>query len=195
MAVKFGATPNSPTRSSTHAPTSSRIDLRANGARDGDCVAIYLERSLDLPLAILAVLKAGCVYIPLDPIYPDERVNFILDQADVRLLLTQTALAVRDTVIFGRDASSSTLKPTISPRSRRQSAARPPISAYIIYTSGSTGRPKGVEVTHRSFVNLLLSMAARAKPRLHRRAARAHHDCLRHRWPRVDAPAAQSAPA
>ena len=106
--------------------------LRANGARDGDCVAIYLERSLDLPLAVLAVLKAGCVYIPLDPIYPDERVNFILDQADVRLLLTQTALAAAIPSYSGVRIFSI-LKPTISPRSRRLSAARPPISptSYI----------------------------------------------------------------
>ena len=96
------ATPNSPTRSSTPAPTSSRIDLRADGAREGDCVAIYLERSLDLPLAVLAVLKAGCVYIPLDPIYPDERVNFILDQADARTAADANRARRRDTVIFGR---------------------------------------------------------------------------------------------
>ena len=111
-----------------------------------------------MPLAVLAVLKAGCVYIPLDPIYPDERVNFILDQADVRLLLTQTALAAAI-------PSYSGVRISLDSETDNFSAVAPSISrssadlAYIIYTSGSTGRPKGVEVTHRSFVNLLLSMA------------------------------------
>ena len=132
--------------------------LRADGAREGDRVAIYLERSLDLPLAVLAVLKAGCVYVPLDPIYPDDRVNFILDQAHARLLLTQTALADAIPSFSGArillDAETDGLS-TVAPSISRSSADL----AYITYTSGSTGRPKGVEVTHRSFVNLLLSMA------------------------------------
>ena len=136
--------------------------LRASGARDGDRIAIYLERSLDLPLAMLAVLKAGCAYVPLDPIYPDDRVQFIIDQAEARLLITQNELATAIPSYSGArivvDADSGNLfaaAPSIAPQISRGSSDL----AYIIYTSGSTGRPKGVEVTHRAFVNLLLSMA------------------------------------
>lgn len=137
--------------------------LRAKGACDGDRVAIYLERSLDLLVALLAILKAGCAYVPLDPIYPDERVQFILDEAEVSLLITQNALAgampsYSGTRIF-LDAESpkrfATNVSSIAPQIKQVSSDL----AYLIYTSGSTGRPKGVEVTHRAYVNLLLSMA------------------------------------
>jgi amino acid adenylation domain-containing protein len=136
--------------------------LRANGAHDGDRVAIYLDRSLELPLAMLAVLKAGCVYVPLDPIYPDDRVQFILDQAGVRLLITQSNLAAAlpsysgARVLLDADAPNLFADGSLdAPQISRDSSDL----ADIIYTSGSTGRPKGVEVTHRSYVNLLLSIA------------------------------------
>jgi amino acid adenylation domain-containing protein len=132
--------------------------LRSSGARDGDRVGIYLERSLDLIVAMLGILKAGCVYVPLDPIYPDDRVQFILDEAEVRLLITDGNLAAAMPSYSGvrvfLDSGMSNLS-AIAPQITRDSANL----AYIIYTSGSTGRPKGVEVSHRAYVNLLLAMA------------------------------------
>jgi amino acid adenylation domain-containing protein len=144
--------------------------LREKGASEGDRVGIYLERSLDLPVAMLAILKAGCVYVPLDPIYPDARVQFILDEAEVRLLITQSNLAAGIPSYSGRRIFLDTAPPHLAvvegtAKPSEASSQPPPINrvssdiAYLIYTSGSTGLPKGVEVTHRGFVNLLVSMA------------------------------------
>jgi amino acid adenylation domain-containing protein len=144
--------------------------LRSKEACEGDRVAIYLERSLELLIAILAILKAGCVYVPLDPIYPDERVQFILDEAEVRLLITQSELAgampsYSGVRIFLDAESPKLFAAGVTDQSADASSIAPPIKrvssdvAYLIYTSGSTGLPKGVEVTHRAYVNLLLSMA------------------------------------
>jgi len=156
----------------------AQLDARANqlanhlrrcGAGEGDRVAIYLERSLELPVAILGILKAGCVYIPLDPIYPDERVQFILDEAEVRFMVTQSGLADAIPFYSGTrvmvDAKEAQLPVvTLSVQLADESPVAPTIKrlssdiAYLIYTSGSTGKPKGVEITHRAFVNLLTSM-------------------------------------
>lgn len=162
-----------------HEMTYAELDTRANrlanylrekNVSEGDHVGIYLERSLDLVISILAILKAGCVYIPLDPIYPDERVQFILDETETRFLLTQSGLSDALPSYSGcrifLDIESPPLSIAGAPlKLTDASSQRPRISrvsgdiAYLIYTSGSTGVPKGVEVTHRAYVNLLLSMA------------------------------------
>ncbi len=143
--------------------------LRGCGAGEGDRIAIYLERSLELPVAILGILKAGCVYLPLDPIYPDERVQFILDETEVRFMVTQSALADAIPFYSGTrvmvDAEGAQLPvANLTVQLADESPVAPTIKrlssdiAYLIYTSGSTGKPKGVEITHRAFVNLLTSM-------------------------------------
>ena len=131
--------------------------LRKNGIGAGQLVGIYVERSTEMLVAMLAVLKAGAAYIPLDPLYPKDRVASILEDTDMALLLTL-------------DRHLDALPPNIPMISldrgewRKEDADAPePVNAeslaYVIFTSGSTGKPKGVEVTHRSVVNLLLSVA------------------------------------
>ncbi len=108
-------------------------------------IALCLPRSEMLPIALLAILKTGSPYLPLDPKHPKERLQTILNDADSILRLTPEILA---------DESISTFPETLP--EREQTADQ---LAYLIYTSGSTGTPKGVPIQHRSLVNLLLSMA------------------------------------
>ena len=120
-------------------------------------VALYLERSLEMLVSILAVLKAGGAYVPIDLAYPPERVAFMLADSKAPVLLTQSKLAER----IGRQKSRiicvDSNWASIALESNENLAT--PVSdsnmAYIIYTSGSTGTPKGVVVTHRNVVRLL----------------------------------------
>ena len=133
-------------------------------------VALCLDRSLELVIAVLAVLKAGAAYLPLDPSYPAQRLAFLLDDSQASVLITaedespktkdqgdHDSLVLRPssfvhTVDLARDWPSIAQQPTDPPAC----AALPDNLAYVIYTSGSTGAPKGVLVPHRGVVNYLL---------------------------------------
>ena len=134
--------------------------LRHRGVAPGNVVGINLERSANLLVAILGILKAGAAYLPLDPSHPEERLKLILENACVELLITSDALCA------SVDGSAKLLLldaewPNIARESdeRLPRIAHPEQSAYLLYTSGSTGRPKGVAVPHRAVVNFLHSMA------------------------------------
>ena len=122
--------------------------LRAAGVRPGDRVALLLERSAEMVAAILAVLKTGAAYVPLDPAYPAERLAFTLEDSGASLLLIAGNLAMEGVRTVRLDAE----RDEIERRSgeRLEIFADPDLPAYVIYTSGSTGRPKGVVVTHAS---------------------------------------------
>ncbi|MEO1299917.1 MAG: amino acid adenylation domain-containing protein, partial [Cyanobacteria bacterium J06636_16] len=119
-------------------------------------VGICMERTADMVVALLAILKAGGAYVPLDPAYPEERLAFILRDAQVALLLTSQALSIPvpeaipsitvETLWNTRLAKFPTTNPT--------SGVSTDHLAYVIYTSGSTGKPKGVAIEHRSPVAL-----------------------------------------
>lgn len=130
--------------------------LRALGAAPGVFVATYFERS-ELPvIAILACLKSGAAYVPIDPVYPGERILHIVTQLGPVLCLTETALAERAERLFGStramvlDASWAdvTAWPD-APIPPDESGVGPADLAYVIYTSGTSGRPKGVMAEHR----------------------------------------------
>jgi amino acid adenylation domain-containing protein len=121
-------------------------------------VAVCLERSPDLVVALLGVLKAGAAYLPLDPAYPADRLAFMLDDADAVALITTASLpAVLTTpdglpvVHLDADADLLASYPTTAPASE----VSPDNLAYLIYTSGSTGRSKGVAISHRAAVSFL----------------------------------------
>ncbi|MFF5232190.1 amino acid adenylation domain-containing protein [Dactylosporangium sp. NPDC000521] len=127
--------------------------LRVEGAGPGGLVAVSAERSTDLVVGLLGVLKAGAAYVPLDPDYPADRLAFMLADADAPVLLTQSRLPVPDTtatVIFLDDPSAFARKLPPVPDEPQAGDV-----AYMIYTSGSTGKPKGVPNTHRGIVNRL----------------------------------------
>src|SRR5689334_176843 len=131
--------------------------LRALGVEPDTLVAVCLERSTDLVVALLAALKAGAAYLPLDPGYPPERLAFMLEDAQPRALVTRASLTsltghpIPQSIQLVRlDADADALA--------RQSEAEPDSDArseqlaYVIYTSGSTGQPKGVEICHSSLL-------------------------------------------
>jgi amino acid adenylation domain-containing protein len=128
--------------------------LREQGAGDGARVAIFLDRSLEMLVAALAVWKAGGAYVPIDPDYPAERVRFMLQDAQAAAVLTRRALASR---LPAPDAPAWLLEDAAEPADAGppRLARSPDLLAYVIYTSGSTGRPKGVAVTHAGLFNLI----------------------------------------
>ncbi len=133
--------------------------LRELGVSADVPVGLLLERSTDMIVAILAVLKAGGAYLPLDPDYPRDRLEFMIRDARAAVLLTQERLAasipIREAAVMCIDrdwemiARQSTANPAV--------AAGPDNLAYIIYTSGSTGMPRGVPVSHRNLVHSTLA--------------------------------------
>ncbi|OQP87449.1 non-ribosomal peptide synthetase [Rhizobium rhizosphaerae] len=126
--------------------------LVARGIGPGSAVGICLARTVDLVAAMLAVLKTGAAYVPLDPNYPRERIAFVAADARLALLLTQDAradfraYATLDLATVWEDAAGE------HPAPARESAASCRDLAYLIYTSGSTGKPKGVAIEHRNAV-------------------------------------------
>jgi len=147
--------------------------LHGRGVGPGRLVGICLERSVEMVVGLLGILKAGGVYVPLDPSYPRERLMFMLEDAEISVLLTQERLIedgkwqVRDDdprssilhsqmtmVCLDRDWH---LVETQSRETSRRGLSSDDL-AYVIYTSGSTGKPKGVQVSHRSVANCLWSI-------------------------------------
>ncbi|MCA1453647.1 amino acid adenylation domain-containing protein [Bradyrhizobium sp. BRP22] len=132
------------------------------GAGPDRLVAICLERGVDMIVALLAVLKSGGAYLPLDPAYPAERLRQILDDAKPQLLICDSVgrSSLGDTtcqvIDVGSDASGWAKLPTSSPDPDVLGLTSRHL-AYVIYTSGSTGTPKGVMVEHRGLVNLALA--------------------------------------
>ena len=135
--------------------------LREQGVDPDSRVGVALERSIELPVALLAVLKAGGAYVPLDPEFPAERLAHMLEDGGVRLLLTQQhllgELPQTGARAFCLDRDWAQLDGYAD--SDLANLTKPDDLAYVIYTSGSTGKPKGVAVRHGGVVNFMLSMA------------------------------------
>jgi len=140
--------------------------LRGLRVEPDSLVAVYLERSVDMVVTLLAIMQAGAAYIPLDPGYPQQRLAWILEDAEPILVLTLSTLAPTlpacpaRVVCLDKDALALEQAATLADNQRT-----PPLfelhTAYVIFTSGSSGRPKGVQVTHQALLNFLVSMRHR----------------------------------
>ncbi|MDF0665454.1 MAG: amino acid adenylation domain-containing protein [Nitrospira sp.] len=134
--------------------------LQTLGAKPGVTVGIGLERSFEMVIALMAVMKSGAAYVPLDPDYPRDRLRYMSENASLAIVLTSEALADR----FDAQVCRRVCLDRESGRIARESdhnvppSATPHDLAYILYTSGSTGQPKGVEIPHQALVNFLCSI-------------------------------------
>ncbi|PWI09285.1 non-ribosomal peptide synthetase [Streptomyces sp. NWU339] len=135
-------------------------ELAGRGVGPESVVAVSLPRSADLVVALLAVLKSGGAYLPVDPRYPSHRLEAILEEAGPRLVLTDSATVgvlpkhdAPDVLLDTLDLSGDTTGPEMQLHAEQL--------AYVMYTSGSTGKPKGVAITHANVVNGVLRLASR----------------------------------
>ncbi|MDQ2935946.1 MAG: amino acid adenylation domain-containing protein [Acidobacteriota bacterium] len=134
--------------------------LRQLGAGPEVLVGVCIDRSLDMAVAILGILKSGAAYLPLDPEYPTERLAWIVKDSRVSIVLSKEILISR----LPQHEAGLVLLDASGPRIARESnenladGARPDDLAYVIYTSGSTGEPKGVMINHSSLANYVLAL-------------------------------------
>jgi amino acid adenylation domain-containing protein len=124
--------------------------LSEKGVGPGTIAAIMTERSLEMVIGVLGILKTGAAYLPVDPDYPAERVNYILADTKPKILVTADILD-----LLSGKAEKAAIKNAPATRRQAEAEASP---AYVIYTSGSTGKPRGIMVEHASVVNLLFAL-------------------------------------
>lgn len=136
--------------------------LREKGIGTERLVALFVERSVDAIIAILATLKAGGAYVPLDPEYPANRLAFMLADAKPQLVISSAALRNRTGIATTQTLYLDEEWPQIKQHSAAPlpSLSKPHDLAYVIYTSGSTGQPKGVAIEHHSLTNLTVTQRA-----------------------------------
>jgi amino acid adenylation domain-containing protein len=147
----------------TYQQLSNKVDQLAayfleQGIKTGDIVALSVDRSIEMLVCLLACLKSGAVYLPLDPEFPLDRIDYMLEDSAAKLLVvssaykskykTQTKEVVVEELWLQLDKFDLEVAPEVTGADL----------AYVIYTSGSTGKPKGVQLSHRNLVNFLLSM-------------------------------------
>ena len=137
--------------------------LRARGVGAGDRVAVAVHRSVELVVALHAVLEAGATYLPVDPDYPAERIGWILEDAGPALVVTTGQIAAALPGTLPRLLLDEPLPVPVAGAGEgsRRRGPLPGDAAYLLFTSGSTGRPKGVVVPHRAIVNNLRWMQSR----------------------------------
>ena len=135
--------------------------LRKQGVGTGSLVGVYLDRSFDSVISLLALLKCGGIYLPLDPKFPKDRLEFMATDAEISFLLAHSKrreslprTAARVILLDQQDEEIAK-----APATNLALSVASEQTAYLIYTSGSTGKPKGVMIPRRALVNFLLSMA------------------------------------
>lgn len=137
--------------------------LEELGVKAGDLVALYMDRSVEMVVGILGILKAGAAYVPLDPTYPVERLSFMLEDTRAPVILTRGSLLAVNAFPGHRIIAIEQITPATPCENRTSSVAGADL-AYLIYTSGSTGKPKGVAITHQNGVAFLAWVHATFTP-------------------------------
>ena len=161
--------------------------LQKLGVGPDSLVAVCVERSLDMVVGLLGVLKAGGAYVPLDPRYPKDRLAFVLEDADAKVLLTQSSLISSMPAAQAKMVQLDADWPTIAQEStaKPKTSTHPENLAYVIYTSGSTGLPKGGGNSPPRGGEFHGLDAAKAGAEGSRCASGGDHDLLRHRRARI----------
>ena len=131
--------------------------LIANGLQRGEVVAVSMERSMDMIISIYAILRAGGIYMPLDPLIPNNRLHFIIKDSELIMILSNHSNITNDLFEHVKVISKESFLSEITnyPETSPLVELVPEDVAYIIYTSGSTGQPKGVKCTHKGICNRL----------------------------------------
>jgi iturin family lipopeptide synthetase A len=136
------------------------LHLSSIGAGPDVLVGLLLDRSIEVVVGVLGILKAGAAYLPIDAAYPEDRIAFMLVDAKAKLLVTQTSLLHKLEARAAKAVCLDSFDWSALPNTVQDSASCLPENlAYVIYTSGSTGRPKGVGIEHRNIVNYVLGVS------------------------------------
>ncbi|OPD17562.1 AMP-binding protein, partial [Clostridium botulinum] len=125
--------------------------LRDKGVKADSIVGIMVERSVEMIVGIMGILKSGGAYLPIDPSYPVERIEYMIEDAKIDILITSEEFINK--VKFSKSIVNIKEK-SILKKDNLDIINKSSDLAYVIYTSGSTGRPKGVMVEHKSLINL-----------------------------------------
>lgn len=137
--------------------------IQSKGIKPNSIIGIMVNRSLEMVIGILGILKAGAAYLPIDPSYPLERIVYMLDQSHAQLTLTdedELEIPVDPNCMFVNiSLNNQTIYSGEKTNLKKDKNASPEDLAYVLFTSGSTGRPKGVMVPHRALCNLVNSIA------------------------------------
>ena len=133
--------------------------LRERGIQSGDKVGLILEKSAEMYVAMLGIMKSGAAYVPIDASYPPDRVKYIIENSEVSLTITSSSIACffglyNNTLLLDHERDIIDKFSGKRPK-RTETGVTPNDLCYIIYTSGSTGRPKGVQIEHKSICNLV----------------------------------------
>jgi amino acid adenylation domain-containing protein len=128
--------------------------LKKRGTKKEDVVALMLNRSIEMVTGLYGILKSGCAYLPIDPDYPQDRINYMLENSNAKILITQdelkSKLSNQNIEILNIDDAS-----ILSQEAKNLNKNDSSTIAYLIYTSGSTGKPKGIIIEHRNVVNFI----------------------------------------
>jgi enterobactin synthetase component F len=140
----------------------------ANGVQPGDIVAVALPRSEQLLVVLLAVMRTGASYLPVDTDSPNDRIALVLDDASPKVLVTERQMYARfagsSATLLEPEGGDALRSNTLPDEEHCLDLSTPEGVAYVLYTSGSTGRPKGVEITHRNLGNFLQGMQQQLRP-------------------------------
>ncbi len=137
--------------------------LIAEGIGNEDFVGVCMHRSVNMVVALLGILKAGAAYVPLDPAFPEDRLEYMVQDSGLRIMLTEDGLADKIKHHQARvlDLDLQWRKISMERHTNPEVPTDPNCRAYVIYTSGSTGKPKGVQISHLAFQNFITSMAVK----------------------------------
>ncbi len=148
----------------TYAELNQRADrvaqlLKSNGVVSETLVGVYIERSIEMLVAVLGIMKSAGAYLPLDPSFPRDRLAYMLNDSAASFILTTQQMAGSFPEFRGREICIDAQEVRTCEVSDTAYFLSPDNLAYVIYTSGSTGKPKGVQIAQRALVNFLCSMA------------------------------------